>query len=172
MTKIINLDQLVSKKVTIQVGADTYNIPVNDRTVKLLAEYEMTVLEVSTDAENSLNSLLAEEMKKAAEAEKNGETYSADVKKLTSIKEETGIVADKLKDVHIHYIDEIVGAGLGEKFYNHFGQNTNALQITLNAIQQQVQADKEDAKKKQADYFLNRKQRRNNGNKKPQQQNK
>lgn len=163
MTEILNLDKLIANVIKIQVGKEKIDIPINDRNTKLLASYDLAIMGVVSSKDSDVNEWVTQISKDWQAAEDAGESYKPDI---TAVQRLTMETADEMKEVVFEYIDKLLGEGYAGKFYNHFGESTNALSTVMNAIKAEYEKETSSKQVEQEEYFLNREQRRKGKKKK------
>lgn len=164
---VLNLDELIVQKVKIQIGNEKIDIPVNDKNTLLISQYKMAIMKIVSQKDLELEKWSNKVVDDFVELEKNGKDMKVDYSTPEQMINET---AEEMKAVALEYIDKIIGEGYGQKIYKHFGESTNALSATLNAISEEYERVTTSKEQEQEKYFVgeNREQRRKKGKKKKQ----
>ncbi len=108
---VLNLDQqlTVDNKKTVQIGGQEYNLVFNDKFAKLVADMQLKVAEATKGFDDD------DKLKQFAK------------KEYTEQKEQLMTAFDEGKKIVVDALDQLLGAGEGERLYKYYNESTQAL---------------------------------------------
>ena len=130
----INLDDRLNKALIFTIGEKDYEVAYSDDLVKETSNVMLSLADMQKQAEKI--------------SEKDTDEMSLD----DQVKYVTNSI-DKIHTAYVTALDNILGAGEGERLYNYYDHSTNRLAAILDLLNEELQ----NAQKKQR---ANRKQRR------------